>query len=181
MNRAIITNDFEKLLNRTEYNELIQADELKVEHIAQIRHIAYIAEKEKKTILIMAKKYNVYAQNAFLKLLEETPDNVEFIVVTDSKYKLLDTVLSRLQTEKIFFEPEKKQISISKISNDFIFDMLKKDMEKDDIKTFLKELLSKETDEEKLKLINDAILMLELNIDKKAVLAAVLLSFKEKR
>ena len=181
MNKVIITNDFEKLLNEINYDELILRDELKVEDVEEIKRLAYIAEKNKKTIAIVAKKFNIYAQNALLKLLEESPKNVEFLLVSDSKYKLLDTVISRLVLEKKIFEKETSKIDIQNITNDFIFDLLNKDLEKEEIQAVFKELLKKESDEERLKAINDALLMLELNIDKKAVLAFVLLAFKERR
>ncbi|WP_457560863.1 DNA polymerase III subunit delta' [Caminibacter sp.] len=181
MNRVIITNDFEKLLNEIEYDELILRDELKVEDVEEIKRIAYIAEKHKKIIAIAAKKFNIYAQNALLKLLEESPKNVEFVLITDSKYKLLDTILSRLVLEKKTFESEKKEFEIQNITNDLIFNLLQKELEKEEIQAIFKELLKKEVNEEKLKAINDALLMLELNIDKKAVLSYVLLAFKERR
>ena len=181
MNKVIITNDINRLLETLEYDELILRDELKVEDIEEIKRIAYIAEKNKKTIVIAAKKYNIYAQNAFLKLLEESPKNVEFILITDSKHKLLDTVLSRLVLEKRKFETALPEIDIQNITNDLIFDLMQKDFQKEEILAVLKELLKKETDEEKLKALNDAVLMIEFNIDKKAVLAYVLMAFKERR
>ena len=181
MNRVIITNDFEKIIDNLKYSEFFLRDELKIEDVEEIKRVAYIAEKEKKTIVIAAKKFNIYAQNALLKLLEESPKNVEFILITDSKYKLLDTILSRLVLEKKFFQKEIEHISIQNITNDLIFDLLQKDLEKEEIKEIFKELLKKETNEERLKAINDALLMIELNIDKKAVFSYVLMVFKERK
>ncbi len=181
MNKAIITNNFEKLINELSYDELIFVDELKVENVEEIKRLAYIAENKKKVIVIAAKKYNVFAQNALLKLLEESPKNVEFILITDSKYKLLDTVLSRLVVEKKTYEVEDRKFEIKTITNELILELLNKDLEKEEIKAIFKELLKKEVNEEKLKAINDALLMLEFNIDKKSILTYVLLAFKERK
>jgi DNA polymerase III gamma/tau subunit len=55
------------------------------------------------------------AQNAFLKLLEEPPDNVEFALVVSNTYSILPTVISR--TKIIRLEKEKTsplELSISK-------------------------------------------------------------------
>jgi len=181
LNKVIITNDFEKVIKDTLYDEIVLRDELKIEDVREIKKLAYIAEKEKKVILIVAEKYNVYAQNALLKLLEESPKNIEFILLAKSKYALLDTILSRLILERRFFEKEIKEIEIKNISNSFIFELLKKDLEKEDVKSILKSLLKIAKNEDELKIINDAILMIELNIDLKAVLSMVMLEFKERK
>jgi len=181
LNKVIITNDFEKVIKDTLYDEIVLRDELKIEDVREIKKLAYIAEKEKKVILIVAEKYNVYAQNALLKLLEESPKNIEFILLAKSKYALLDTILSRLILERRFFEKEIKEIEVKNISNSFIFELLKKDLEKEDVKSILKSLLKIAKNEDELKIINDAILMIELNIDLKAVLSMVMLEFKERK
>lgn len=57
---------------------------------------AYIAEKDTKILLLGAKNYNLYAQNSLLKILEEPPLHVMFIVCVPSKTTLLPTIRSRL-------------------------------------------------------------------------------------
>jgi len=77
--------------------------------IDQIREIHKIAECSPYTapyhlfILDEAEGLTLAASNAFLKLLEEPPPGVYFILITSKPYKLLPTVLSRLQ--KIAFKP----------------------------------------------------------------------------
>ncbi len=181
MNKVIITNDYEKALKDIKYDVSFIRDELKIEDVNEIKKEAYIAEKHKKIILIAAKKYNIYAQNALLKILEESPKNIEFVLLSESKYNLLDTVLSRLVLEKIFYKEEEKKYNINNITNSLIFDLLKEDLEIKEIKEILKELLPKASSEEQLKIINDALMMLELNIDPKAVLSMVMLGFKERK
>lgn len=178
MNRIIITNDFQKEIQRLRFEELIERDELRVEDVEEIKKIAYIAEKHKKTVLIAAKKYNIYAQNALLKILEESPKNVEFILLAASKYLLLDTVLSRLAIEKRVYKHQKTDINMDKITNELILELLQKELTKDEVLDILKELLKKNLKEEQLKAINDAVLMIEMNIDLKAVLSFVMLGLK---
>ncbi len=44
---------------------------------------------------------SVPAQNSFLKLLEEPPTNVQFILSTDSQYNLFPTIISRVKIIKL--------------------------------------------------------------------------------
>ena len=67
-------------------------DEFKVEHAAAVIREAYIAEERGKGILLCAASYNIYAQNALLKLLEEPPRNIVFTIITRSKNALLPTI-----------------------------------------------------------------------------------------
>ncbi|WP_456489295.1 DNA polymerase III subunit delta' [Caminibacter pacificus] len=181
MNKLIITNDFQKAIEEIPHNELFLRDELKMEDVQDIKRTAYIAEKNKKIILIAAKKYNIYAQNALLKILEESPKNIEFIVLASSKHLLLDTILSRLALEKRIYESQKADIKIDNITNEKILELLQKDSEKEEILAILKELLKKDLNEEQLKILNDAVMMIELNIDPKAVLSLIMLSLKVKQ
>ena len=179
MSKAVITNDIDKFLENVR-GEIIRRDELKIEDVREIEKIAYIKEKNKKNIFIAAEKFNVYAQNALLKLIEEPPKNVEITLVTTSKYSLLDTILSRVQLEKIFFDID-DEYELKPITNEYILELLTKDIEKEEIKRLLKSILkNKNLDEESLKIINDAYIMLELNLDKEYILYLVMLSLKVK-
>ena len=179
MSRAIITNNIDKLLEELE-GEIIRKDEIKIEDVREIEKFAYITEKNKKQIIIAAEKFNIFAQNALLKLIEEPPKNVDFILITKSKYSLIDTILSRVYIEKRLFE-ENSEFELKNITNEYILELLTSDLEKEDIKKILKAIIKKKNlSEECLKIINDALIMLELNIDKEAVLSLVMLCLKVK-
>jgi DNA polymerase-3 subunit delta' len=182
LSKIIITDDFEKVINKLNPDEVISVDELKVDDVQKIREIAYIAEKKLKTILIAAEKYSVISQNALLKLLEEPPKNIDFILLAKSKYALLDTIKSRLVTEKMFFNiSQESEIDISKITNEKILELLQEDLEANEIKKIIYKILKEKTlNEEQMEILSNAIKMLELNIDKKAVLALIMLSIKER-
>jgi len=183
LSKIIITDDFDEALKEIDYDEIIKTDELKVEAVAIIRNLAYIAQKNKKIILIAAEKYSLISQNALLKLLEEPPKNIEFILLAKSKYSLLDTIKSRLFMEtKNYNKTPECEIDIKNITNDKILELLKDDLDTEEIKALIYKILKeKELNEEQLKFLTDAIKMLELNIDKKAVLALIMLGLKERK
>ena len=69
-----------------------------IDLIRQIRNDAYIMpnEAERKVYVLMnANLMSEYAQNALLKILEEPPGYVRFILTCGSKSSLLSTVISR--------------------------------------------------------------------------------------
>ena len=71
-----------------------------VDAIREIRDDAFVIPNESdKKIYILKNGHNMneQAQNAILKILEEPPSYVYFIIVTESKSTMLETVLSRVQ------------------------------------------------------------------------------------
>ena len=178
MSKAVITNNIDKFLEEIKAWEIIRKEEIKIEDVNYIKQKAYIADKEKRLIAIAAEKFNVYAQNALLKLIEEPPKNIDFLLVTNSKHSLLDTILSRVIIEKKFYEIE-NDFELKPITNEYILELLTSDLQKEDIKKLLKGIVKKKKlSDETLKIVNDAVFMLELNLDKEAVLSLVMLSLK---
>ncbi len=57
---------------------------------------AYIASNSVKYILLCGDTFRHEAQNSLLKVLEEPPKNVIFILITTSKSAILPTILSRM-------------------------------------------------------------------------------------
>ncbi|WP_297809624.1 DNA polymerase III subunit delta' [uncultured Helicobacter sp.] len=76
--------------------KLFCAEELTIEISRSIIDESYIANEGVKTILIAANSFNVYAQNALLKVLEEPPNGIIFILYAKMKSLLLPTIRSRL-------------------------------------------------------------------------------------
>ena len=73
----------------------------KIDTVREIRDNAYvmpIEAKRKVNILIDCDKMNEPAQNAFLKVLEEPPEFMVFILITQNAQSLLTTVRSRCVT-----------------------------------------------------------------------------------
>ncbi len=57
---------------------------------------AYMASDERTIIILADKAFTPLVQNKLLKIIEEPPKNKEFILVTESKSTVLDTIKSRL-------------------------------------------------------------------------------------
>ncbi len=58
---------------------------------------AYLSTANTKYIIIYGYSFRVEAQNALLKVLEEPPKNIIFLILATSKSSLLATVFSRLE------------------------------------------------------------------------------------
>jgi DNA polymerase III subunit delta' len=71
-------------------------DDYLIEHVKPIVKEAYIAESSLKYIILASQSYRVEVQNALLKLIEEPPKHIRFIIIAPSKSILLPTILSRM-------------------------------------------------------------------------------------
>ena len=91
-----------------------------VDAIRAIRDDAFIIpnESDKKIyVLKNGQNMNEQSQNAILKILEEPPSYVFFIIVTTSKSTMLETVLSRVQVFSLLSDEDKiteKEMTIVK-------------------------------------------------------------------
>lgn len=105
----IITQNSEMILaeleaqKSTELFTLIRSEDDKgkpkeflVEHAQEAIAKAYVASENLNYIILIAPKFSDIAQNRLLKVLEEPPKNKAFIIITESKSALLDTIQSRL-------------------------------------------------------------------------------------
>jgi DNA polymerase III gamma/tau subunit len=82
------------------YIEKCSLTTIGIEEIRKIRKSAYIMPNEAKYKIYIVKYGELLtpqAQNAFLKILEEPPKNVIFIVICDNSSNLLKTIKSRFQ------------------------------------------------------------------------------------
>ncbi|QIX85793.1 DNA polymerase III subunit delta' [Campylobacter ureolyticus] len=110
MNKIIICRDFEliksNLINKFGRNNLriFEKNEILLEDTNAAKDEAYIAEKEKKIIVLIGHKFRVEAQNSLLLILENTPKNIEFILISNSKNVFLPTIRSRLIIENHFIK-----------------------------------------------------------------------------
>ena len=98
-----IETEFERISLELAPSRVVKfiVDEFKIEHAKAVIAEAYISESETKYIVLGAKSFNVISQNALLKVLEEPPKNIEFIILSPTKSGLLATVRSRLPLKKV--------------------------------------------------------------------------------
>ncbi|RKO65087.1 DNA polymerase III subunit delta' [Campylobacter sp. P255] len=131
-NKIIIHNDFElmqeKLIEEYRQKNLrffipknpdleLRLNDLTYDKNAQataraIMKESYMAEAHAKIIVILAKSFREEAQNFLLKLFEEPPKNVYFIIVAPSKNVFLPTILSRFMIEKHKIQREKISLNL---------------------------------------------------------------------
>ena len=98
-----------------------------VDAVREIRDDAFIIpnESDKKVyILKNAHNMNDQAQNAILKILEEPPSYVYFIIVTTSKSTMLETVLSRVQVLSLLSDEGEITEKESNAVKDFVSALL---------------------------------------------------------
>jgi DNA polymerase III subunit delta' len=152
---------------------------------------AYIASNEIKYIFLCGESFGIEAQNSLLKVLEEPPRNIIFILITNSKNSILPTVLSRLEV---------KYLKTKKILNEFELDL--RQLELKDIYKYLKdhqritkpeakdivESILYSANKYKIKLNNKqlqsfstAMKLLELNSRPISILTTLLLNLLQKR
>jgi len=102
----LITSDFDAVKERlmAAYDParlaIFEDEEFKIDMAKEVIREAYIASDEEKVIALFANKFNEAAQNRLLKILEEPPENVIFLLVAKSKSTFLPTILSRLPLQK---------------------------------------------------------------------------------
>lgn len=89
---------------------------------------AYIATNSKKYLILCGTTFRSEAQNSLLKVLEEPPKNIVFIIVTTTKSTILPTIFSRMPH---------KYLKKSQNLNSSKLDLLRLDLK--DIYNFLKE------------------------------------------
>ena len=97
-----------------------------IERLHQKMYLKAFGGKQKVCIIWGAEKMNIYASNAFLKLLEEPPKNTFFILIAEDPVQILPTVKSRCQqinVDPIESSALKSAISIDRENLDQIISM----------------------------------------------------------
>jgi DNA polymerase-3 subunit delta' len=167
-------------------------DDFKVDDAKEVIKEAYIAESEPKYIFLSAYSFNVYAQNSLLKLLEEPPRNIIFIIIVRTKSVLLPTIRSRLQLEILKRDKKEFDLGLDLKYMDFndIFNFLKehKFEKRDDLKRLVSSIISKALRDLKIDFLQseldmfDKLLVLsDLNSRSQNILAYLLLLIYRKR
>lgn len=129
----IITSDFEER-SAAIVQELLPLrailfirEDFKIEDAKEVIVEAYKAEESRKTLILGAKSFTVPAQNALLKILEEPPANIVFILLAPNKSTFLPTVRSRLSlhSEKEFKEHLAIDLSLKHLDLQALFRWVK--------------------------------------------------------
>lgn len=103
-------------------------DDFLVEDAKAVIAEAFIAEASQKIIALGAKSFNLICQNSLLKILEEPPRNIVFILCVPSKTTLLPTIRSRMPV-KVFHREQKdikSGLNFSKLTIKDVYEFLSK-------------------------------------------------------
>jgi DNA polymerase-3 subunit delta' len=171
---------------------IVTEESFKIEHAKAVLAEAYISESHTKYIILGASDLTDVAQNSLLKLLEEPPRNIEFILISPTKSNLLPTVRSRLPILKVNTHRESVSVDINLARLDYkeVFAFLKEHsrIKKEDAKTLLQALLHRAIVVDMLILTQDqldnfdkAYRLLNLNARPQSVFAMILMSFARER
>jgi len=166
----------------------IEDGEFKIEHAKAVINESYISESQTKYIILGAKNFNTISKNALLKVLEEPPKNIEYIIISATKSNLLPTVRSRLPIIKGDMICKTQEISLNLLRIDYsqVFAFLKEHSRigKGDAKLLLEALYNRAVIVDKLLLSEQQLdnfdkgyRLLELNSKPQNVLAMILMSF----
>lgn len=88
-------------------------EDFKIEDAKEVISEAYKSESSTKTLILGAKSFTIPAQNALLKILEEPPPNIAFILLAPNKSTFLPTVRSRLSLTQERNEKQYEPMTLS--------------------------------------------------------------------
>jgi DNA polymerase III subunit delta' len=196
----IISDDIESEVERLE-SELspsrvvkfvVKDESFKIEHAKAVVAESYVSESELKYIIIGASDLTDVAQNSLLKLLEEPPRNIEFIIISPTKSNLLPTVRSRLPILKVqsSHKIEHLELNLARLDYKEVFAFLKEHsrVRKEEAKDLVQALFHRATvvdmlilNETQLENFDRAYRLLTLNSRPQSVLAMLLMSFARER
>lgn len=167
-----------------------EKDEFQIEQANKTLKEAYIASNETKYLFLCGATFRVEAQNALLKILEEPPKNIVFILLVSSKNSLLPTIYSRLPYKNLkkVVEKDDIELNIKKLDLKDIYTFIKNNQKitKDEAINIVETILIKANKEnikfnqKELDVFFKSIKLLELNSKPTTVLTYLLLSILEK-
>ena len=196
-NTIFIVNDISKALEditsklplhsyRVIRNQDLQKDEFQINEANLAIKEAYLASNSQKFVILCGKTFRIEAQNSLLKILEESPPNIVFFLLTESKTSILPTIFSRLYVRYLKTNQPKSPtgLNLAKMDLKTIFTFVKNNQKisKFEAKEFVQSLcleISKtkiSLNEKELGLFNKSIRLLELNSRPNSVLATLLMT-----
>jgi DNA polymerase-3 subunit delta' len=189
-----IDKEFQRLKEALKPNRVVGfiSEKFLLEDAKAVIAEAYISESQTKYIVMGAYEFHPVSQNSLLKVLEEPPPHIEFIIISPTKSILLPTVRSRLpivQGETIR-ETIHLDLNLARVDYAQIFAFLKEHarVKKSEAKMILQALYFRATVVDMLILsssqldnFDKAYRLLELNARPQSVLAMIIMSFVRER
>jgi len=151
---------------------------------------SYISVASTKYIILCAARFSVDAQNSLLKVLEEPPKNIIFIIVTNSKTTILPTIFSRLQTQYLITKQSIQSCSldIANLTLDTLYEFVKQNqrISKLELKALIESMMINVKNDnikltsKQLESFDRAIKLCDLNSRPNTILTTLLLNIMEK-
>ncbi|MBZ7944708.1 DNA polymerase III subunit delta' [Campylobacter sp. RM10532] len=197
--KILISEDFERIkeemIEKYGYKHLrfipkIPASDFLLDDARLVEKESYIAEVDEKIIILMAHNFRIEAQNFLLKLLEEPPKNIKFLIVVPSKNLLLPTIKSRLICEKRNTKKTKNHLNLdlNKMDLKILFEFLQENENLDKNELMEKIILLteqmvkiKDFNEKELEFFYESYELAKLNSKSSLILATLLLNFYTKK
>ncbi len=164
--RNILPKNSYKIVKNQEPNKT----NFKIQQAKEVITEANISTQTTRYIVLIADKYEIQAQNSLLKILEEPPKNIVFVIVTNLKTALIPTVLSRLQVvyDKTSQPTQRTKTNIHRMDISQIYNLLQtnKRATKEEVKSIITDSLFEQKTqvaEKILHIYESSIKLLELN------------------
>lgn len=130
-----------------QFCNVFKREDFKIDDAKEVLQKSYLTYEKEMLLIIGAHKYNIAAQNALLKIIEEPPEKVQFIIVAKNKNAILPTIRSRMQIvlhkHKAPIEPF--ELDVNRLSLESIYTFCKQNdnahHSKEEIKTRIQSLL----------------------------------------
>lgn len=193
VSQVLITSNIEAAIAALEaaktyerFVKIVKEEAFLVEDAKLAIEKAYLASEETTVIVLAAKLFSPIAQNKLLKIIEEPPENKEFILITSSKATVLDTIRSRLPVSAFSTDVQKEDfgLEVRQLSLASAYEFIQAHQQTDakEMKR-VAEYLAKaamysdryDIDEKTLKLFSDAFIALDVGSPPAFVLNALLL------
>ncbi|MBI3873685.1 MAG: DNA polymerase III subunit delta', partial [Arcobacter sp.] len=162
-----------------------------IPHARLVIKEAYIATERIKYIILCGAAFSVEAQNSLLKIFEEPPKNIIFIIITNSKNGILKTIFSRLPHHYLKTTKIRKQfpIDIRKLELKDVYSFLKQNQRitKQETKDLIESLLYSAVAQKvkfstkELEVFGTAMKLCELNSRPINILTTLLLALMRRR
>jgi len=173
-------------------NDQKQSEDFLLEDAKNVVKEAFVAQSETKILILGAKNYNIYAQNSLLKILEEPPRNIVFIIVCESKSVLLPTIRSRLLIKELRSDEQKVELDLDleRLTPREIYDFVQKNsrIKKNELKVLVQTIVTEAIIKAKmdfttkeLDYFQELLYLSDLNSRATNILISLLLSIYQKR
>jgi len=147
---------------------------------------AYMASDERTIIILADKAFSPLVQNKLLKVIEEPPKNKEFILITESKSTVLDTIKSRLPITMLSEKREEEVLGLDvmQLSLASVYEFVQTHKRTDAkamtllVERIVKEVIASQNynlDEKTLSLFSNSTMALDMGSPPQFVLNALLL------